>query len=164
MYYLHGSPGETTQSDGRLGNFPLYGKQPPDHCLQHAKARKHCARCYQRIRYRNAGKPTLQLSSSVDERLTKSAVLSIHKQRFTIYGAARASNTLIEGEMPVPLFTEFFMSEKDVIKETKPRMDAAIDDVRRKLVTVRTGRAAVSLLDNLQVDYYARPTPLKQLH
>jgi ribosome recycling factor len=105
----------------------------------------------------------LQLSSSVDEGLTKSAVLSIHEQRFTIYGAARASNTLIDGEMPVPLFTEFFMSEKDVIKETKPRMDAAIDDVRRKLATVRTGRAAVSLLDNIQVDYYGTPTPLNQM-
>jgi ribosome recycling factor len=65
--------------------------------------------------------------------------------------------------MPVPLFTEFFMSEKDVIKETKPRMDAAIDDVRRKLATVRTGRAAVSLLDNIQVDYYGTPTPLNQM-
>jgi ribosome recycling factor len=89
--------------------------------------------------------------------------LSIHEQRFTIYGAARASNTLIDGEMPVPLFTEFFMSEKDVIKETKPRMEAAIDDVRRKLATVRTGRAAVSLLDNIQVDYYGTPTPLNQM-
>jgi len=56
-----------------------------------------------------------------------------------------------------------FMSEKDVIKETKPRMDAAIDDVRRKLATVRTGRAAVSLLDNIQVDYYGTPTPLNQM-
>jgi len=65
--------------------------------------------------------------------------------------------------MPVPLFTESFMSEKDVIKETKPRMDAAIDDVRRKLATVRTGRAAVSLLDNIQVDYYGTPTPLNQM-
>src|SRR6266853_3364446 len=56
-----------------------------------------------------------------------------------------------------------FMSEKDVIKETKPRMEAAIDDVRRKLATVRTGRAAVSLLDNIQVDYYGTPTPLNQV-
>src|SRR6266566_5477528 len=55
------------------------------------------------------------------------------------------------------------MNEKDVIKETKPRMEAAIDDVRRKLATVRTGRAAVSLLDNIQVDYYGTPTPLTQM-
>ena len=55
------------------------------------------------------------------------------------------------------------MSEKDVIKETRPRMDTVIDDFRRKLATVRTGRAAVSLLDNVMVDYYGTPTPLKQM-
>ena len=55
------------------------------------------------------------------------------------------------------------MTEKDVIKETKPRMEAAIDDVRRKLATVRTGRAAVSLLDAVTVDYYGTPTPLNQM-
>jgi len=55
------------------------------------------------------------------------------------------------------------MSEKDVIKEAKPRMEAAIDDVRRKLATVRTGRAAVSLLDNITVEYYGTPTPLNQM-
>ena len=55
------------------------------------------------------------------------------------------------------------MSEKDVIKETKPRMDTVIDDFRRKLATVRTGRAAVSLLDNIMVDYYGTLTPLNQM-
>jgi len=55
------------------------------------------------------------------------------------------------------------MSEKDVIKETKPRMDTVIDDFRRKLATVRTGRAAVSLLDNIIVDYYGTMTPLNQM-
>src|SRR3979409_767778 len=55
------------------------------------------------------------------------------------------------------------MSEKDVIKETKPRMESAIDDVRRKLATVRTGRAAVSLLDSIMVDYYGTMTPLSQM-
>lgn len=55
------------------------------------------------------------------------------------------------------------MSEKDVVKETRPRMDTVIEDVRRKLATVRTGRAAVSLLDNVMVDYYGTPTPLTQM-
>jgi ribosome recycling factor len=55
------------------------------------------------------------------------------------------------------------MSEKDVIKETKPRMDTVIDDFRRKLATVRTGRAAVSLLDNIMVDYYGTMTLLNQM-
>jgi len=55
------------------------------------------------------------------------------------------------------------MLEKDVIKETRPRMDAVIEDVRRRLATVRTGRAAVSLLDNVTVEYYGTPTPLSQM-
>jgi len=55
------------------------------------------------------------------------------------------------------------MSENDVIKETKPRMDTVIDDFRRKLATVRTGRAAISLLDTVLVDYYGTITPLSQM-
>lgn len=55
------------------------------------------------------------------------------------------------------------MSEKDVIKEARPRMEAVIEDVRRKLATVRTGRAAVSLLDSVMVEYYGTPTPLNQM-
>jgi ribosome recycling factor len=55
------------------------------------------------------------------------------------------------------------MSEKDVIKETKPRMDTVIDDFRRKLSTIRTGRAAISVLDPVMVDYYGTMTPLNQM-
>ena len=55
------------------------------------------------------------------------------------------------------------MSEKDVIKDTRPRMDTVIEDFRRKLATVRTGRAAVSLLDSVMVDYYGTMTPLSQM-
>ena len=55
------------------------------------------------------------------------------------------------------------MSEKDVIKETRPRMETVIEDVRRKLATIRTGRAAVSLLDAVVVDYYGTVTPLNQM-
>ena len=55
------------------------------------------------------------------------------------------------------------MSEQDVIKGTRPRMDTVIDDFQRKLATVRTGRAAVSLLDSVLVDYYGTMTPLNQM-
>ena len=55
------------------------------------------------------------------------------------------------------------MSEKDVIKETRQRMDTVIDDFKRKLAAVRTGRAAVSILDTVIVDYYGTPTPLNQI-
>src|SRR5215212_11435887 len=55
------------------------------------------------------------------------------------------------------------MSEKDVIKETRPRMEGAVEDLRKKLASIRTGRAAVSLLDSVVVDYYGTPTPLNQM-
>src|SRR5213596_1431550 len=55
------------------------------------------------------------------------------------------------------------MNDKEVIKETKPRMESAIEDFRRKLATVRTGRASVSLLDTVMVDYYGTATPLNQM-
>jgi ribosome recycling factor len=62
-----------------------------------------------------------------------------------------------------PVTLEKDMSEKDVIKDSRPRMEAAIEDFRRKLATVRTGRAAVSLLDSVMVEYYGTPTPLSQM-
>jgi ribosome recycling factor len=55
------------------------------------------------------------------------------------------------------------MSVQDVIKETKPRMEAAIEDTKRKLTSIRTGRATVSILDGIVVDYYGTPTPLNQM-
>ena len=55
------------------------------------------------------------------------------------------------------------MSEKDVLKETRPRMDTVIEDFKRKLGTIRTGRAAVSLLDTVMVDYYGTMTSLSQM-
>lgn len=55
------------------------------------------------------------------------------------------------------------MSVDIVLKETKPDMEAVVDDLRRKLSNVRTGRATVSILDNITVDYYGVPTPLSQM-
>jgi len=55
------------------------------------------------------------------------------------------------------------MSANNVINETKPKMEAVIEDFKRKLSNVRTGRATVSLLDTVMVDYYGTPTPLNQM-
>lgn len=55
------------------------------------------------------------------------------------------------------------MSAANVINETKPRMDAVIEDFKRKLSNVRSGRATVGLLDSVTVDYYGTPTPLNQM-
>jgi ribosome recycling factor len=42
-------------------------------------------------------------------------------------------------------------------------MEAVIEDFKRKLGNVRTGRATVGLLDTVMVDYYGTPTPLNQM-
>lgn len=55
------------------------------------------------------------------------------------------------------------MSVSDVTNETKPKMEAVIEDFKRKLANVRTGRATVGLLDVVLVDYYGTPTPLAQM-
>lgn len=55
------------------------------------------------------------------------------------------------------------MSVEDVMRDTTPKMDAVIEDFKRKLSNVRTGRATVGLLDTVHVDYYGTPTPLNQM-
>lgn len=55
------------------------------------------------------------------------------------------------------------MSADNVIKETKPKMEAVIEDFKRKLSNVRTGRANIGILDGVMVDYYGVPTPLSQM-
>lgn len=55
------------------------------------------------------------------------------------------------------------MSVDTVIKETKPKMESVIEDFKRKLANVRTGRATVGILDGVMVDYYGTSTPLNQM-
>jgi len=55
------------------------------------------------------------------------------------------------------------MEIKDIVGDARKRMDSAVDDARRKLAAVRTGRASVSLLDNVTVEYYGTDMPLNQV-
>jgi len=55
------------------------------------------------------------------------------------------------------------MEIKDVINDARRRMDSAVEDAGRKLAAVRTGRASVSLLDNVTVEYYGTTMPLNQV-
>ncbi|HYL37505.1 MAG TPA: ribosome recycling factor [Bryobacteraceae bacterium] len=56
-----------------------------------------------------------------------------------------------------------FQSFKDVEANAKTRMDKVLSDLGHEMAGVRTGRASVSLLDNVRADYYGTPTPLNQL-
>ena len=55
------------------------------------------------------------------------------------------------------------MEIKDIANDARKRMDSAVEDARKKLTTVRTGRASVSLLDNVSVEYYGTEMPLNQV-
>ncbi|HYL63672.1 MAG TPA: ribosome recycling factor [Candidatus Methylomirabilis sp.] len=52
---------------------------------------------------------------------------------------------------------------KDAMAAAKTRMEKAVDDFRRDLATIRTGRANASLLDSVRVDYHGTPMPVNQL-
>src|SRR5678815_5362314 len=52
---------------------------------------------------------------------------------------------------------------KEEIAQIRRRMDKAVDDLRKELATIRTGRASISILDSIQVDYYGVPTPINQV-
>src|SRR6266404_3630150 len=56
-----------------------------------------------------------------------------------------------------------FNSVKEIEASVKVRMEKAIADLQHAMATIRTGRASVSLLDHIRVDYYGTPTPLNQL-
>jgi ribosome recycling factor len=52
---------------------------------------------------------------------------------------------------------------KENFSQLRGRMDKAVDDFRKEMASVRTGRASVHMLDGIQVDYYGTMTPLNQL-
>ncbi len=52
---------------------------------------------------------------------------------------------------------------KDIVTKARSAMDKAIESLKKDFTKVRTGRASVSLLDDVRVDYYGTPTPLSQL-
>src|SRR5215472_12803658 len=56
-----------------------------------------------------------------------------------------------------------FKNVREVEASAKSRMEKALTDLQHAMASIRTGRASVSIFDNLKVDYYGTPTPLNQL-
>ncbi len=54
-------------------------------------------------------------------------------------------------------------NSKDALAQAKSRMEKAVEDFRKDLATVRTGRANVTLLDSVRVDYHGTLMPINQL-
>lgn len=56
-----------------------------------------------------------------------------------------------------------FNTIKDVEGNVKTRMEKALADLQHEMASIRTGRATLSILDHIRVDYYGTPTPVNQV-
>jgi ribosome recycling factor len=52
---------------------------------------------------------------------------------------------------------------EDIYQETKESMAKTVASLKNELQRIRTGRASLSILDSIKVDYYGTPTPLNQM-
>jgi ribosome recycling factor len=55
------------------------------------------------------------------------------------------------------------MNVKEITKDTETKMKKTLESTQREFSMVRTGRASTALVENLRVEYYGAPTPLKQV-
>ena len=53
--------------------------------------------------------------------------------------------------------------QEDVINEMEGRFKEAVDSLTKGLARIRTGRANLSILDSIRVDYYGSKSPLNQV-
>jgi ribosome recycling factor len=51
----------------------------------------------------------------------------------------------------------------EVYEDARERMEKAIQSLKGEFKKVRTGRASLALFEDIRVDYYGTPTPLKQM-
>ena len=52
---------------------------------------------------------------------------------------------------------------EEIYEETRERMGKSAETLKNELKRLRTGRASLSLLDGIRVDYYGAVTPLNQM-
>ncbi|MCX7700001.1 MAG: ribosome recycling factor, partial [Gemmataceae bacterium] len=55
------------------------------------------------------------------------------------------------------------MSSDEILMDCEERLEKAVAVFRDQLRGLRTGRATPALLDNVRVEYFGSPTPIKQL-
>jgi ribosome recycling factor len=55
------------------------------------------------------------------------------------------------------------MTSEEILFDAEERMEKAVGVFRDELRGLRTGRATPALVDNIRIEYYGSPTPLKQL-
>ena len=51
----------------------------------------------------------------------------------------------------------------DILMETELNMQSAIENMEKRLLNIRAGRANPAILNKVKVDYYGTPTPINQM-
>lgn len=59
--------------------------------------------------------------------------------------------------------SQTFTTVKEIEAHAKGRMDKAVTDLQHEMGSIRTGRASVSLLDNVQVEAYGSMMPVSHV-
>ncbi len=52
---------------------------------------------------------------------------------------------------------------KEIEAQARTKMEQAVQALSHDMSAIRTGRASISILDHIRVDYYGTPTPLNQV-
>src|SRR5690348_2608293 len=68
-----------------------------------------------------------------------------------------------DGSTMAPSVMASIPALKDPFVQLRTRMDKAVHDFQANLASTRTGRASISMLDQVKVDYYGTMTPLNQV-
>ena len=55
------------------------------------------------------------------------------------------------------------VSIDEIMLLTEEKMDKAVDHLKHEFKGLRTGRASTALIENINVEYYGTPTPMKQV-
>ncbi len=66
-------------------------------------------------------------------------------------------------EQQAPSGSGTFRNIKDLESHARARMEKVLTDLQGEMAHIRTGRASISLLDSVRVDYYGSPVPLNQV-
>ncbi|MBV9295930.1 MAG: ribosome recycling factor, partial [Acidobacteriaceae bacterium] len=66
-------------------------------------------------------------------------------------------------EHPATPAASSFKNVKEVEANARARMEKVLGELQHEMAHIRTGRASISLLDSVRVDYYGSPVPLNQV-
>jgi ribosome recycling factor len=52
---------------------------------------------------------------------------------------------------------------EEIFEETRDHMQKSIETMKKRFLTLRTGKVTTTIVDDIKVDYYGNPTPLNQV-